>query len=146
MTARILHTVPPATPTLRSARPPRPGRLKRSTPVAEKPATEPTRLCAIAARLAASHYDISLADIGARTRRSRRAARARHVAMYLAHVAFGLSLAAIGIAFGRSRRSTAHACARIEDARDDPAFDAAIAGLEISARILLDLERERKAA
>jgi hypothetical protein len=103
-------------------------------------------LCAIAARLAANQYEVTLADIAARTRRSRRATRARHVAMYLAHVAFGVNLAAVGIVFGRIRRSAARACGLIEDARDDPAFDAARAGLEVSARILLDYERAEKAA
>jgi hypothetical protein len=40
----------------------------------------------------------------------------------------------------------ARACALIEDARDDAAFDAALAGLEISARSLLEYERAEKAA
>jgi hypothetical protein len=34
----------------------------------------------------------------------------------------------------------------VEDARDDPAFDAALAGLEISAGVLLDLSGLEKAA
>ena len=114
--------------------------------MAETAATKATALCAIAARLAANHYEVTLNDVGAPTRRSRRATRARHVAMYLAHVAYGLRLAEIAIAFGRSRRSVARACSLIEDARDDPAFDAALEGLEISARVLHDLEREKKAA
>ena len=124
----------------------RTGRLPRNAPLAKTPATAPNALCAVAARLAANHYEVTLNDVGAPTRRSRRATRARHVAMYLAHVVFGLSHAAIGVAFGRSRRSVAYACGRVEDARDDPAFDAALAGLEISAPILLDLERGEKAA
>jgi hypothetical protein len=123
-----------------------PARSPQYARAAASPVTEPNLLCAIAARLAASHYEVTLADIAARTRRSRRATRARHVAMYLAHVAFGLNLASIAIVFGRSRRSAARACGLVEDARDDPAFDAALAGLEISARILLDYERADKAA
>ena len=124
----------------------RPARTPRNARAAASPVAEPNLLCAIAARLAANHYEVALADIAARTRRSRRATRARHVAMYLAHVVFGVNLAAIGIVFGRSRRSAARACGLVEDARDDPAFDAALAGLEISARILLDYERAEKAA
>jgi hypothetical protein len=115
-------------------------------PRAKAPSAQPAALCTIAARLAASHYEVTLSDIGARTRRSRRATRARHVAMYLAHVAFGLNLAVIAVALGRSRRSVARACGLIEDARDDAAFDAALAGLELSARILVDYERAEKAA
>jgi hypothetical protein len=123
-----------------------PERSPRVMVAANKPAAQPGELCAIAAKLAASHYEVTLADIGARTRRSHRATRARHVAMYLAHIAFGLNLAAIAVAFGRSRRMAARACALVEDARDDAAFDAALAGLEISARILLEYERAEKAA
>ena len=135
----------PVAPSPRARRS-RPERLVRNAPLTERPATEANTLCSLAVRLAASHYEVTIADIGASTRRSRRAMRARHVAMYLAHVAFGLNLAAIGVAFGRSRRAVAYACHMVEDARDDPAFDAALAGLEISAAILLDLEREEKAA
>ena len=102
--------------------------------------------CRIAARLAASHYEVPLAEVAGRRRGSRRATRARHVAMYLAHVAYGLNLVAVGAGFGRDRTTAAYACGLIEDARDDPAFDAALAGLEISAGILLDLERGEKAA
>ena len=57
-------------------------------------------------------------------------ARARQLAMYLAHVALGSSLAEIGSAFGRDRTTVSHACALIEDMRDDPAFDALVSRLE----------------
>jgi chromosomal replication initiation ATPase DnaA len=63
--------------------------------------------------------------------RSRNATvRARHLAMYLAHVVFGHSLATIGEAFGRDRTTVSYACARIEDMRDDPRFDAEVCALE----------------
>jgi hypothetical protein len=137
---------PPENPRAGIANFQHPARSPRNARAAEGPVMEPNLLCTIAARLAASHYEVTLADISARTRRSRRATRARHVAMYLAHVVFGINLAAIGNVFGRSRRSAARACGLVEDARDDPAFDAALAGLEISARILLDYEHTEKAA
>jgi hypothetical protein len=129
-------------------RPPASADFRRSAraPRTGKPAGESGALCSIAARIAASHYEVPLGDIAAPTRRSRRATRARHVAMYLAHVAFGLNFAVIAVALGRSRRMVARACGLVEDARDDPAFDAALAGLEISARILLDDKCAEKAA
>jgi hypothetical protein len=142
----VTRAGPPESPRAGIANLRRPACSPRNARATESPVTEPNLLCAIAARLAASHYEVTLADIAARTRRSRRATRARHVAMYLAHVAFGLNLASVGVVFGRSRRSAARACGLVEDARDDPAFDAALAGLEISARILLDYERAEKAA
>jgi hypothetical protein len=57
-------------------------------------------------------------------------ARARQLALYLQHVAFGGSLSACGRALARERTSVRHACARIEDARDEPRFDRAVQCLE----------------
>lgn len=58
-------------------------------------------------------------------------ARARQLAMYLCHVAVGRSLQAVGEIFGRDRTTVSHACALIEDMRDDRAFDATVAALEL---------------
>lgn len=62
---------------------------------------------------------------------SRRIVLARQIAMYLAHVAFGLSFDVIGQAFGRDRTTVAHACRAVEDGRDDIWFDCRIATLEL---------------
>jgi len=59
------------------------------------------------------------------------AARARQLAMYLAHVVQGETLTAIGQAFQRDRTTVSYACALIEDLRDDPAFDADVSRLEL---------------
>jgi hypothetical protein len=58
----------------------------------------------------------------------------RQIAMYLTHVAFGMSLQRVAIAFGRDRSTAAHACHVIEDRRDDPAFDDMLDQLEASLR------------
>lgn len=57
-------------------------------------------------------------------------ARARQLAMYLAHVSKGISLTAIGAAFGRDRTTVSYACSLIEDLRDDAKFDAELDRLE----------------
>lgn len=57
-------------------------------------------------------------------------ARARQLAMYLSHVILGQSLTEIGEAFGRDRTTVSHACALIEDMRDDPTFDEEVATFE----------------
>lgn len=57
-------------------------------------------------------------------------ALARQVAMYLAHVSCGLSLTDVGHIFARDRTTVAHACAVIEDRRDDPVFDRALELME----------------
>ncbi|MEM9055543.1 MAG: helix-turn-helix domain-containing protein [Pseudomonadota bacterium] len=71
------------------------------------------------------------ADTILRTERgSREIVQARQVAMYLAHVGLGLSLARVAAAFERDRSTVAHACHRIEEKRDDVAFDAWLETLE----------------
>tara|TARA_R110002110_G_scaffold7408_1_gene37388 strand:- start:409 stop:753 length:345 start_codon:yes stop_codon:yes gene_type:complete len=50
-------------------------------------------------------------------------ARARHIAIYLTHVALGMSLARVARAFDRDRSTIAYACHLIEDKRDDTDFD-----------------------
>ncbi len=57
-------------------------------------------------------------------------ALARQMAMYLAHVAFGLNYTEVGSIFARDRTTVAHACALIEDLRDDPVLDRALSALE----------------
>ncbi|WP_417468867.1 helix-turn-helix domain-containing protein [Maricaulis sp.] len=73
-------------------------------------------------------------ELEAPTRRSREAAFARQAAMYLAHIAFELSLSRVAQAFGRDRSTAAHACHRIEDRRDDRGFDQSMDALEACLR------------
>jgi len=69
-------------------------------------------------------------EIAARTRRSKQAAHARQAAMYLTHIAFGMSYGRVANAFGRDRSTVAYACRVIEDRRDDQDFDAHLDTLE----------------
>lgn len=73
------------------------------------------------------------------TRGRSRVAFARQVAMYLAHVTFGLTLTTVGRAFGRDRTTVSHACALVEDARDNPEFDRTLELLEAIAKRLASL-------
>jgi hypothetical protein len=70
--------------------------------------------------------------------RKQRVARARQIAIYLAHVGFGLNYTHLGEAFGRDRTTIRHACFRIEDARDGIAFDRALEFLESALRLHAD--------
>jgi hypothetical protein len=54
--------------------------------------------------------------------------------MYLAHVAFEMSLAQIAALFRRDRSTVAHACHIVEDRREDALFDGWISGLEAALR------------
>ena len=59
-----------------------------------------------------------------------RIAEARQIAMNLMHVVLRRKYADIGAFFGRDRTTVSHACALIEDRRDNSRFDAGVSRLE----------------
>ena len=69
------------------------------------------------------------------TRGSVTIARARQVAMYLAHVTCGMSLTQVGVLFERDRTTVAYACTVTEERREDEDFDRAIELLEQAVRL-----------
>jgi hypothetical protein len=75
-------------------------------------------------------FGVGRDDLRRLSRGRAKVALARQVAMYLAHVACGLTLTDTGKLFGRDRTTVAHACGVIEDRRDDPLFDRALDLLE----------------
>lgn len=87
-------------------------------------------VCRAIQGLVAAALGISLAELQAHSRGRAAAAFARQTAMYLAHVHFGISLSQVGRSFGRDRTTVAHACARVEDRRDDPKFECVLGCLE----------------
>ncbi|NJM33573.1 MAG: DNA replication initiation protein [Rhodomicrobium sp.] len=78
---------------------------------------------------ALSVFSVSGSALRSRDRRAS-VAQPRQIAMYLAHVTFGLSLTQIGQLFSRDRTTVAHACRAVEDLRDDPVMDKALGVLE----------------
>jgi len=84
----------------------------------------------LAVSLVGYALDIKAEDILLPERGPREMVRARQVAMYLTHVALGMSLARVGLSFERDRSTVAHACHRIEEMRDDAEFDAWLEALE----------------
>lgn len=82
-------------------------------------------------------FGVEVRELGAATRRSPRAAFARQVAMYLAHVVCGLSLTEVGALFARDRTTVAHACEVVEDRRDDPELDGRLEHLECAVAALI---------
>ncbi len=88
-------------------------------------------------------YRIEKGLLGHPTRGRSRVAFARQVAMYLAHVTFGLTLTDVGRAFGRDRTTVSHACALVEDARDNPDLDRTLELIEAIAKHLASVEAMR---
>ena len=85
----------------------------------------------LAAGLVGYALDIRSEAILATGSSAHHVAKARHIAMYLAHIGFGMSLARVASAFGRDRSTVAHACRQVEDKRDDGAFDQWLETLEL---------------
>ena len=120
----------PAVPLSIEARPLWPSQDRCSGSDAKISGKTVQRLCDLATLATAAAFALPVGELTARTRRAHYVAFARQSAMYLAHVAFGLSYSEVGRGFGRDRTTAAHACGLIEDRRDDPAVDAVLASLE----------------
>jgi DnaA-like protein len=80
----------------------------------------------------ASVFNVSPYEMHSPRRCGRKIAFARQIAMYLAHVGGGLSLREVGRLFSRNRSTVAHACAAVEDRRDDPLLDRCLTFLEVA--------------
>ncbi|QRG07620.1 chromosomal replication initiator DnaA [Xanthobacter dioxanivorans] len=88
--------------------------------------------------LVAAATGVSVEVLLARHRCTAPVAAARQLAMYLAHVALGLTQTEVALAFGRDRTTVAHACRRIEDLRDQAAFDRKVARMEECLRWVME--------
>lgn len=84
----------------------------------------------LVASLVAYALELKADDILKAERGPREIVQARQVAMYLAHVGLGMSLSRVAMAFERDRSTVAYACHRIEEKRDDGAFDAWLEAVE----------------
>jgi chromosomal replication initiation ATPase DnaA len=82
-------------------------------------------------------FGVAQVDLNVPTRGRKNTAQARQVAMYVTHISCGINLTDVGSMYGRDRTTVAHACALIEDRRDDPVFDRVLDLLEWIVRELM---------
>lgn len=94
------------------------------------PAGEAERLRRVIEAAIGDVFGVPRGHLATQSRGKAPVALARQAAMYLAHVSCGLSLTDVGHVFARDRTTVAHACAVIEDRRDDPVFDRALELME----------------
>lgn len=99
-------------------------------PLGRIPDREAQRLRRVIEAAVGDVFGVHRADLGKPSRGKAPVALARQAAMYLAHVSCGLCLTDVGLIFARDRTTVAHACAVIEDRRDDPVFDRALELME----------------
>lgn len=119
----------------------RPARQRKANPAVrtgEASADSPLNLALRSQleQMVATAYRLDASQLRQQSRGRQTVARARQTAMYLAHTVCGLSLTETGVIFERDRTTVAHACAVVEDRREDPSFDRAIEMLERSTRIV----------
>jgi chromosomal replication initiation ATPase DnaA len=108
-------------------------RIECAARVSAPPRWAPER-AGIAQAVVAHTYGVSLEDMSADTRGAPRAALARQIAMYLAHVVFGMSIDEIARDFARHRTTAHHALKRVEELREDPDLDRTLHFLETMLR------------
>lgn len=87
-------------------------------------------VAALITQVVAFSTGVGADEIAAGGRSRSDAARARQIAMYLAHTALSWPLWRVGQAFGRDRTTAGHACGIVEELRDDPLFDDRLEALE----------------
>lgn len=81
-------------------------------------------------RVVAKAHRVTLSELRAPGRPRASVVWARRTAMYLQRVLFELSCEDIARRFGHHRTSVLHACRKVEDRRDEPAFDRRLERLE----------------
>ncbi|MCD7059426.1 helix-turn-helix domain-containing protein [Pelagibacterium xiamenense] len=88
------------------------------------------RACRKVGRHVAAARGVTFAELLMPSRSRAPVAAARQVAMYLCHTLLGATMTEVGRAFGRDRKTVSHACAAVEDLRDDRATDEELLALE----------------
>ena len=116
-----------------------------------KPAVPPQLRPAID-RAVALVFAVPLQRLAGENRDLAPIALARQIAMYTAHITFGLTLTDVGLIYRRDRTTVRHACSLVEDRRDEVAFDRSldliegIVRCEASARTGLAVTKPRRSA
>lgn len=105
------------------------------------PVTPRNELRSLIEGIVASVFGVDPVLLRRPTRGRARIALARQVAMYIAHVSYGLSLTEVGVLFARDRTTVAHACQVVEKRRDGLEFDESIVLLDLIVRALSGVQQ-----
>jgi len=100
-------------------------------PVFSHPSSLPLRtVCRIVSHVTGEMIALVGTRVQLRGDRRRTLCHVRQIAMYVCHVALRIPQHDVGRAFGRDRTTVGHACAVVEDRRDEAAFDDFVCTLE----------------
>ncbi|WP_377295729.1 helix-turn-helix domain-containing protein [Rhizobium sp. SGZ-381] len=113
--------------------------LSDPVPLAVPSAMPPQRACGVVRHLVGEV--LMLMGDRPQMRRDRRRAliHIRQISMYVCHVSLGIPQSEIGEAFGRDRTTVGHACAVVEERRENAAFDDFVATIERIANAMFGL-------
>ena len=100
---------------------------RRSSPMASGHSRQD---CLRVALVVAEDFGVDVWTLFARTRSTATLALARQTAMYLSHITLGLPATRVGDGFGRHSTTVGHACAVVEERREDPYVDRELTRLE----------------
>jgi chromosomal replication initiation ATPase DnaA len=87
-------------------------------------------MCEAMIDICAAMFNVSSKELRLTGRTAKDVARVRQIAMYVTHVALGVSMLDVGRGFFRDRTTVRHACHLVEDMRDDEDFDRAVVMIE----------------
>jgi len=99
-------------------------------------------LAGLCASVAGAARGVAAARLAGATRGDARVAGARQLAIYLQNVTFCADISTCAALFARDRATIRHALARIEDSRDAPADDFALACLDAALIAQLAMFRD----
>lgn len=109
------------------------GRIASLSPSGPSPTATPVPIrpvCKAVGKMAVELIGVTGDRIRFRTDRRRAQCHARQIAMYVCHVALRIPQADVAHGFGRDRTTVRHACAAVEDRRDDVIYDDFVAAVE----------------
>lgn len=87
-------------------------------------------ICEAMIDICAALFNIPSKELRQTGRTGADVSRVRQIAMYVTHVALGISMAEVARGFARERTTVRYACQLIEDMRDDVDFDRVIVTTE----------------
>jgi len=115
---------------LRQVKNPEPSRAESRSVLRRHSAERRLQLCDGIIDIAAALFSLPGRELRRGGRTASDISRVRQIAMYVAHVALGMTMREVGLGFGRDRTTVLHACHLVEDMRDDAEFDRIVAVFE----------------
>ena len=113
------------------------------TPNRPPPAPPSVRIvCGIVTRITSEMVMVAGSRVLERRDKRRMLCHVRQISMYVCHTTLQITQQDISSAFGRHRATVSHACAIVEDRRDDPAFDDFVGAVERTAAAVFRFTEE----